>query len=227
LKAEPYFIPFTQEMIDESSAQSMKRERFIKHHFESDVMSSDVRNQVGFLGEFACCVALGLDWKKSIRENYDAPDHFDIIFRGKRIDVKTQVTPTKFLIPQRHFLVSETQKEHIKLSDYIVSGAISREKMNGWHPIGYAPTEVLDQIEAVTHHSVSGTKYYTKTIEIPIEKFQPLGGLMENYGVTEGVGGEHEEVIEDAERFVEINHDEPHEDLREASRIIRGLLDLI
>jgi hypothetical protein len=50
---------------------------------------------------------------------------------------------------------------------------------------------------------------------------------VENYGVTEGVEGEHDEILEDAERFIEANYDEPHETLRDAARIIKGLLVLL
>ena len=54
------FIPFTQEMIDASVMQASKRNPHIKHHFESATMDGEIRDQVGFLGEFACCEALGL-----------------------------------------------------------------------------------------------------------------------------------------------------------------------
>ncbi len=60
-----------------------------------------------------------------------------------------------------------------------------------------------------------------------IQHLYHIGWKMNQYGTTEGAGGEHEEIIEDAEHFLEKNYDEPHEDLREAARIIKGLLELI
>lgn len=231
------FIPFTQEMIDESLIQSRKREEHINHYFESDVMDGETRNQVGFLGEFACCVALGLDWKANIRSDYLTPDHGDLILDGKKIDVKTNTHDSRFIpphekYPQGHFLVTEKQRSRLGGYDFIVNGAIDRAKMDGWYPVGFISTKELKSLPTATHHSITGNKYNSgEVIELKYSKLKPLGCLrmetVENYGVTEGVGGEHEEILEDAERFVESNYDEPHETLREAARIIKGLLVLL
>jgi hypothetical protein len=227
------FIPFTQEMIDASVMQASKRNPHIKHHFESATMDGEIRDQVGFLGEFACCEALGLSWQENIRSSYSVPDNCDILFSGKKIDVKTSIAPERFVPPNhtRGFLmVAEAQREHVLKSDYIVSGIIDKEKMNGWYPVGFAPTSIINGIKPVTHHSVSGTKYVTPTIEINYSKLQTVEVLMGEYGTVEGAEGErisrrYEEVIEDAEKFIETNYDEPHEDLREAARIIKSLLE--
>ncbi len=232
-----HFIPFTQEMIDESLIQSRKREQYINHYFESDVMDSETRNQVGFLGEFACCVALGLDWKANIRSDYLTADHGDLVLDGKKIDVKTNTHDSRFIpphekYPQGHFLVTEKQRSRLGDYDFIVNGAIDRAKMDGWHPVGFISTKELKSLPTATHHSITGNKYRGgEVIEVNYARLKPLGGLrmetVENYGVTEGVEGEHDEILEDAERFIEANYDEPHETLRDAARIIKGLLVLL
>ena len=42
----------------------------IKHHSEVGHLSYEERDVLGFLGEFACCELLGINWKDNIRENY-------------------------------------------------------------------------------------------------------------------------------------------------------------
>jgi len=220
-------------MVDESLAQSQKREQYIHHHFESGLMDSTTRNQVGFLGEFSCCTALGLSWKDNIRTDYSVPDDCDILFNGYRLDVKTSVSVGAFT-PPNHIngfcMIAEAQRSHVLKSDYIVAGIINKEQMNGWYPVGVAPTSILNDINPVMNHSVSGTRYVTPTIEIKYSKFQKMEVLMGEYKAVDGAEGErisrkYEDIIEEAEKFIEINYDEPHEELREAARIIKSLLE--
>ena len=72
-------IAITDEMRTQAKIESQKRDAFIKHHFEVDHLSYQERDELGFLGEFACCVALGIDWRKNIRESYYSIDDFDFI----------------------------------------------------------------------------------------------------------------------------------------------------
>ena len=64
-------------------------------HFEVNHLSYNERDELGFVGEFACCKFLGIDWKENIRDNYLTIDDFDFIVKIKKIDVKTETVPTK------------------------------------------------------------------------------------------------------------------------------------
>lgn len=57
-------IKFTSEMIEESIKQTIKRKDFITPNFKNPKMTQEQSDQIGFLGEFACCEFMGIDWKK-------------------------------------------------------------------------------------------------------------------------------------------------------------------
>jgi hypothetical protein len=61
-------VKITDEMKTHSIIESKKRDAFINHHFEVSHMSYEQRDQLGFLGEFACCELLGIDWKKILEK---------------------------------------------------------------------------------------------------------------------------------------------------------------
>lgn len=90
-------ITITKEMIKSAEEETNKRSPYIKHHFNLNYMSSEERDQISFLGEFACKQALGLDWKASIRDSYEILDSGDIISAKGNIDIKTETIPFKYL----------------------------------------------------------------------------------------------------------------------------------
>ena len=86
-------IKITEEMKLIATDEANKRNPHIKHHFEVEHLTGTERDIIGFCGEFACCEMLGINWKTNIRENYILPDDFDLVHRGKKIDVKTETVP--------------------------------------------------------------------------------------------------------------------------------------
>ena len=53
----------TPEMRLQASIESKKRDMHIKHHFEVAHLTHEERDEVGFLGEFACCTLLNINWQ--------------------------------------------------------------------------------------------------------------------------------------------------------------------
>ena len=150
------FVPFNDEMILESKRQSKLREPFINHHFELEHLSGDERNQIGFLGEFACCQLFDIDWKKNIRENYLTIDEFDFSIDHLKVDVKTETVPSSFIRsildgkvnddkPWGRRLINRGQVPLLDKYDVVIFGLIDRSNRNGWYPIGYMTTKnILD-----------------------------------------------------------------------------------
>lgn len=89
-------IKITDEMRNQAKIESARRNAFIKHHFEVEHLTYQERDEIGFLGEFACCVGLGIDWKSNIRDNYYTIDDFDFNINNKKIDLKTETVPLNY-----------------------------------------------------------------------------------------------------------------------------------
>jgi len=151
-------VEITEEMRLAALREAERREPHIRHWFQTDHYSLAQTNVIGFIGEFAACVLLGIDWRFNIRPHYRTIDQQDIIFKGKRISVKTESLPREYLLP----VVSRTidddgkygrrlypygQKNLLEKYDLVIFGAVLRvdentlekwlEKLDIWYPIGW------------------------------------------------------------------------------------------
>lgn len=163
-------IQITEAMRVRADEEAEKREPFIVHHFEVQHMDGNERNIVGFLGEFACCEHLGINWQDNIRDNYLTIDNGDIHIGNLVIDVKTETIPGTFFdrVVARTIdddgtygrrLINEEQVPLLEHYDYVIFGAFSREDLTTWYPIGCVRTKkILDEYEIATH-SPNGIKY--------------------------------------------------------------------
>lgn len=155
--------------------ESARREPFIKHHFNVRHLNNEERNMVGFLGEFACCDRLNIDWESNIRENYLTIDDFDLIYKEKKIDVKTETIPRTVL--QRivlgqisddqlygRRLINKRQVSLLNRYDIVVFGALDRETKSEWFALGWMTTDSI-------------LKNYTPTILRPDGGRYPYAGL--------------------------------------------------
>jgi hypothetical protein len=183
------FIPFDNEMILESKKQSKLREPFINHHFELDHLSGDERNQIGFLGEFACCQLFGIDWKENIRENYLTIDEFDFSIKHLKVDVKTETVPHSFVSsiingtvnddkPWGRRLINKGQVPLLDKYDVIIFGLVDRENKNGWYPIGYITTKNILANYSTQKEMPFGVKdYRSPALAIRTSELKPLSLL--------------------------------------------------
>jgi len=151
LRALRVRISLTDEMKEAAERESRKREPHIKHHFDIEHYDSYSRNVVGFLGEFAGCVMLGIDWKTNIRPDYPTIDKLDARYLGKRLDFKTETIPeppfSRVIArsidddePYGRRLYHIGQETLLEKYDLIVFGAIKRvdiSEMREWCAIGW------------------------------------------------------------------------------------------
>ncbi|OSI09794.1 hypothetical protein [Neisseria zoodegmatis] len=134
-----------------------KRSPNLRPHFTLGYLSEQDRQVIGFLGEFACAVYFGEDWKSHIRKDYRYADKYDLILKDKsnlskkyKIDVKTETIPTKKILyrilnkeicddePYGRRLIHKYQFENnLHNYDWVIFGAFLRPaKAQGWNPIG-------------------------------------------------------------------------------------------
>ncbi|WP_202109162.1 hypothetical protein [Succinivibrio dextrinosolvens] len=163
-------IKITDEMREYAHRESEKRESHIHHHFRVSHLSNDGTNFIGFLGEFACCEMLGIDWKLNIRENYEKIDSGDIKIGKYVIDVKTET------IPQPYFdmvinnkidddekygrrLIFEKQFSLLSKYDYVLFGGFVRDYYSTWYPLGYISTDYILQHYQPTKKTPFGGEY--------------------------------------------------------------------
>ena len=143
-------------MIERAKLETKKRNPDIKHHFEVSHFTSQERDIIGFIGEFAACELLNINWEKNIRTNYKTIDTQDIIYLDKKIDVKTETLPTDILLKIINHtitdnelygrrLINQGQINLLKKYDIVIFGGIDRDKKDYWYPIGWITTkEILE-----------------------------------------------------------------------------------
>ena len=163
-------IEITEEMVKRAEEESKKRDPDINHHFEVDHFTPEERDTIGFIGEFAGCKMLNIDWKSNIREDYKTIDDQDIIYADKKIDIKTETVPTNILLKiinneiddddlYGRRLINKGQIPLLKKYDIVIFGLIDRDKKDFWYPIGWLETkEILENYEP-TSERPDGGKY--------------------------------------------------------------------
>jgi hypothetical protein len=178
-------IHINLEMQEAALNESKKREEHIKHHFEVKHLSSQERNMIGFLGEFACCELLGLDWRQNIRKDYLTIDEFDINFRNKRIDVKTETIPhdylTRILNKQINDddlygrrLINKGQYSLLEKYDIVIFGAMNRDDLSAWYPLGWLSTSYILQNYKPTSKRGDGGYYPFPGLPVHTSKLNPM-----------------------------------------------------
>lgn len=182
-------IDITEKMRVQAKKESERRDAYIKHHFEVDHLSYQERDELGFIGEFACCTLLGLDWKENIRDNYETIDDFDFIVNNKRIDVKTETVPTEYakkilrgeisddeLYGRR--LVNEGQFNLLNKYDLVIFSLFAREHLNFWFPIGYLETKSIVENYSPTNKRPDGGNYPFSASPVPTSILKPITDLL-------------------------------------------------
>lgn len=163
-------VKITEEMIEASKVESQRRNNYINHHFEVNHLSSQERDSVGFLGEFAGVSILGGDWKSNIRENYLTIDDYDIVVNGKKIDIKTETVPRKYALSiinksinddqlYGRRLINKNQLPLLEKYDYVFFGLFIREEMDYWYPIGIIDTQTILRDYPATIFRPDGNRY--------------------------------------------------------------------
>lgn len=181
-------IKITEEMRKQARIESSKRDAFIKHHFEVGHLSYQERDELGFLGEFACCVAIGIDWKSNIRENYYTIDDYDLIINNNRIDIKTETVPLTYaekilnktikdneLYGRR--LVNKGQFSLLSKYDIVIFGLFIRNNIDYWHSIGYIDTITIITKYPPTYKRPDGGNYPFPGCPVPTSILKPLESL--------------------------------------------------
>lgn len=147
-------ITITEKMKTRADEEARKRNEYIKHHFEVDHLSYFERDRIGFLGEFACCELLGIDWEDNIRENYLSIDSGDLHLGKFVFDVKTETIPSSYFqnvisrqinddLKYGRRLIMENQVPLLKKYDGVIFGAFERNYYDKWYSIGFIGTEYV------------------------------------------------------------------------------------
>ena len=166
-----------------------ERDTFIRHHFEIDHLSNKERDEIGFIGEFACCKLFGIDWRENIRNDYKTIDDYDFCHSDKRIDVKTETVPAKYakkilrgevsddgLYGRR--LINEGQFRLLNKYDIVIFSLIAREYMDYWFPIGYLETKTILNKYPPTRLRPDGGYYPFPGSPIRTSHLKPINDLI-------------------------------------------------
>ena len=179
----------TDEMRRQAKIESNKRVNHIRHHFNVSHLSYSERDEIGFLGEFACCDLLGIDWRKNIRENYYTIDSYDIIVKNLKADIKTDTVPlqyTRRIIDKSinnnekycSRLIHKGQFNLLSKYDIVIFGIFIREQLDYWYPIGYLETETIIRDYPPTYKRPDGGTYPFPGSPIPTSILKPFENLL-------------------------------------------------
>jgi len=182
-------IAITKDMREQAKLESKKRNPHIKHHFEVNHLSYEERDELGFIGEFACCEFLGMDWKANIRKDYKTIDDFDFIHNNKRIDVKTETVPKEYarkILRQEILddelygrrLINEGQFGLLNKYDIVIFSLFAREHKDYWFPIGYLETETIIKNYPPANQRPDGGEYPFAGCPIPTSVLKPIAYLL-------------------------------------------------
>lgn len=181
-------------MINRSSEEAKKRKPHITHHFTTSHLTNDETDTLGFLGEFAACSFLEIDWESNIRENYLTIDSGDGSINGKIFDVKSETIPERYLSqvinrtildnqPYGRRWINENQIPLLHKYDIIIFGAFARNDLTKWYPIGWIDTEfILNHCPIVSGNMKNNT---TSHIEINTSDLNDIL-LLKQYSNTNG-----------------------------------------
>jgi hypothetical protein len=184
-------VKITDRMRSRARIESIRRNSHIRHHFEVDHMTSEQRDDLGFLGEFACCELLGIDWESNIRDNYLTIDDFDFNINGKKIDVKTETMPVNYakrllkgeildndLYGRR--LINKGQFNLLNKYDIVIFSLFAREHPDYWFPIGYLETKHILENYEPTIDRPDGGRYPFPASPVPTSILRPISDLMQS-----------------------------------------------
>lgn len=182
-------IEITEEMIEQAKIEAQRRNPHISHHFNVEHLSGEERDIIGFLGEFACCSLLGINWRSNIRESYSSIDDFDIIYNNKLIDVKTETVPdlyiTKIILRTidnnglyGRRLINKGQVPLLKKYDIVIFGAFKRGNYNEWFPLGYLETDYILQNYSITKNRPDGGLYPFDALPIKTSDLKNIQDLI-------------------------------------------------
>lgn len=171
-------VHITEDMKAQARVEANKRNDYIKHHFEVGHLTSSQRDEIGFLGEFACCDYLGIDWKENIRGDYLTIDDFDFKINNKRVDVKTETVPaiyakeilTKQISDDGIYgrrLINKGQFSLLNKYDVVIFSLFVREHLDYWFPIGYVETKIILDKYKPTYDRPDGGKYPFAASAVP------------------------------------------------------------
>ena len=179
----------TDEMKLQAKIEAKKRNPFIKHHFEVKHFTPQQRDILGFLGEFACLDYFNLDYKNNIRKDYKTIDNCDFIYKGKKIDIKTETIPAKHakkllrkqikdneLYSRR--LIHIGQVNLLNKYDIVLFGIFVREHPQYWYPLGYIETKTILNNYKPTINRPDGGKYHYEAIPIKNSDLKEVKNLI-------------------------------------------------
>lgn len=177
------------EMVKRAEEEAKRREPYITHHFSVEHLSDEHRNEIGFLGEFACCELLGIDWRSNIRHDYLTIDNGDIRIGDYVFDVKTETVPETYFqhviertIPDDgtygRRLIMENQVPLLKKYDGVIFGAFMRGCYDRWHAIGYISASHILENYAITKKAPFGADYPEAAVAVRTSELGDMGKLI-------------------------------------------------
>ncbi len=184
-------IRITEEMRVTARKESGRRAAYIQHHFGVGHLTPEETDEIGFLGEFACCELLGIDWRGNIRDNYYTIDSGDININNKIFDVKTETIPQPYfdaVINRRikddelygRRLINEQQFQLLNHYDYVIFGGFVRDAgYNTWYPLGYIDVQtIIENYRPIIKRPDGGGDYPSPAAAIKTSEIGRVNRLM-------------------------------------------------
>lgn len=184
-------IEITEEMRIRAKQETEKRAQFVRSRdFQIKHMTIQERGEVGFLGEFACCRLLNIDWRSNIRKDYFTADDFDFKINGLKVDVKTETIPdyyaNKILNGEigddetyGRRLINGNQFQLLKKYDVVVFSFFIRDRIDRWFPIGWLESKTIIEKYPPSFDRPDGGKYPFSGSPVKTSDLKPMYALLQ------------------------------------------------
>lgn len=183
-------VRIDKKMREHAEVEAARREPYIKHLFTTEHADTNQTNSIGFLGEFAMCTLMGIDYTENIREDYLKPDSGDLMIGDLVVDVKTETIPQSHLgliisgwgSDDRMYgrrLIAEDQIKNLYKYDVVVFGVMPRETLEYWSCFGYIYTKDITKYNpSAVIDRPDGGKYPYPCLPIKTSKLRSVQELI-------------------------------------------------
>jgi len=199
------YIEISDEMKSRAIVESKRREEAVtktgkkafKHHFTIGGEDMKLFNDVlGFLGQFAFCSYIGMDWHDSIRTDYSTIEPAKIEYKGNKVRVATERIPPEYLDRVLNKTLTEKEKYStclyplgqinlLKNYNIVFFGAFAIdpkdyniEHLIRWYPLGWIEAEKIMEFP-ISPKTPSGASLPYPAFHVNIKNLRHISELNE------------------------------------------------
>ena len=202
-------VPIPEWAFDTTLRICIEREQNFRNQFvtkklrslvsDNPILARNVEGVIGYIGDICACVWLGMDPKEHLRQMLISTDllahrdDYDVLYRGWRIDVKTELVPdnafqavvSRSIMPEVRYgcrLINGTQfRENSHSVDIYLFGLLDQwdpRSAKFWYPVGAIAHKEIVSLCPQPLDYVGPRRLHTPAHVIPTQYLRPPEDLL-------------------------------------------------